>query len=237
MKDIPEKEQISGLNEHDGYDICDLYVQQRYSTLKEEVSNYKYLNMKQYQELVVIKANSYVNAKITKQTKPFKAIYITKLHYGIDRENTTLGYKNLVCLILYTDFSELSGDFSSSFRKKSVFEPISDTRRRNSKYWWWSKILRETVELFGRCRDEEDTNSGFSGPFYTGMSVVMALPEFNIFLCSPTSTSMQIEVALKFGGSNGMVIQLNNKSSGKYDTLRGFDVSWVSRYPEEDERY
>ncbi len=238
MKDIPEKEQWAGnMNDHSGYDICDLYIHQKYASFKEEVSNYKYITMKQYQDLVVVKAQSYMSSKIRKQTKPFKARYNTKLHYDIDRENTVLGYNNLVCLILYTDWSKLSTDFSSSFRQKSVFEPISDTKRRNSEYWWWSKILRETVEVFGQCRYEKDSNPGLYGPFYTGMSVVMALPEFNLFLCSPTSTSIQIEVALKFGGADGMTLQFNNTSEGNNDLVRGFDCSWVSRYKEEDERY
>eukprot|EP01084_Bolivina_argentea_P047505 87539_1 len=47
IKDIPQEEQVSGLmNEHDGHDICELYVQQRYTSFKEEVSNYNYFNMK-----------------------------------------------------------------------------------------------------------------------------------------------------------------------------------------------
>ena len=237
MEVIPDEEQETGyMNDHNGYKICELFVEKKYSSFKEEISNYKYLNMKQYEEIVVVKANNYVDAKATKNAKPSdQEEWITKLHYAIEMDNTTLGYKNLVCLILYTDFSELSADFSASFRRKSVFEPISDTKERNSYYWWWSKILRETVELFGQCRYKADKTC-LEGPFYTGMSVVLTLSEFNIFLCSPTSTSAQIEVALKFGGENGMVIQLNNTSWGDEDILHGFNVCWLSRYKEEDER-
>merc|ERR1712228_605586 len=47
---------------------------------------------------------------------------------------------------------------------------------------------------------------------------------------------MQIEVALKFGGRNGTIIKLNNDSNGDNDPLRSFNVSFISRYPSEDER-
>ena len=69
------------------------------------------------------------------------------------------------------------------------------------------------------------------------MSVVLNIPEFNIFLCSPTSTSKQIEVAIKFSGDHGIVIQLDNPPNDQYQFLRGFNCSWLSRYKEEDERY
>merc|ERR1712228_217179 len=65
----------------------------------------------------------------------------------------------------------------------------------------------------------------------------MIIPSFNIRLNAPTSTTMQIEVALKFAGRNGTIIQLNNDSDGgKVDYLRSFNVSFISRYPSEDER-
>ena len=96
-----------------------------------------------------------------------------------------------------------------------------------------SKTLRETVEIFGQCSDD----GGLKGSYYCGMSVVMNIPEFNIFLCSPTSTSMQIEVAIKFSGDHGIIIQLDNPRTEQYFFLRGFNCSWISRYKEEDERY
>eukprot|EP01084_Bolivina_argentea_P297768 513047_1 len=58
------------------------------------------------------------------------------------------------------------------------------------------------------------------------------MPAFNIRLCAPTSTSMQITVAIKFSTERGIVLQFNNGGSD----LRGFDVSWISRYGYEDER-
>ena len=38
-----------------------------------------------------------------------------------------------------------------------------------------------------------------------------------------------------FSGESGMVLELDN-SEGHCQDLRGMDVSWISRYREEDER-
>eukprot|EP01083_Nonionella_stella_P189925 703451_1 len=234
-KQVPVKEQYGGnVDDHGGYDMSELFVEQKYSSFKEEIAQYAHLNMMQYHKKVVVKANSYKDTDIVKQTKQGKFL-TCKLHYDI-AVGSILEYEHLVSVILYTDFNELSADFSASFRKASAFEPISLVKKRNRKYWWLSKMLREAVECFGCCRYERDTNPGLSGPFYCGMSCVMVIPEFNIRLYSPTSTSRQIEIALKFSGANGMVLQLNNMSSGENDRLRAFDCSWISRYPGEDER-
>ena len=82
----------------------------------------------------------------------------------------------------------------------------------------WSRILRETVQYYGRSgndgyRDKDNNlewvDEGMEGPFYCGMSFVMVIPSFNIRLCAPTSTSKQVEVATRFGGDEGIIIQLN----------------------------
>ena len=74
------------------------------------------------------------------------------------------------------------------------------------------------------------------GPFYCGMSKLMVIPDFNIRLCCPTSTSKQIAVATRFGGSDGIIIQLNNYRYFFSTKLRSFNCSWLSNYCAEDER-
>ena len=64
--------------------------------------------------------------------------------------------------------------------------------------------MRETIELYGTSyHNENDDGSeyvGVSGPFFCGMSLLMVIPQFNIRLNGPTSTSKCIEVAQRFGG-------------------------------------
>ena len=78
---------------------------------------------------------------------------------------------------------------------------------------------------------------GLRGPFYTGMSYVMTLTQFEIRLYGPTSTSLHKEVATRFGGERGMLTTFDN-SKGYGQNVSGFDVSWISRYgAQEDELY
>ena len=167
-------------------------------------------------------------------------------HYEV-AVGSVLSFYHLLSLLLYTDYSDLSSTFSSSFRKTKPFETLENIKRRNSAYFWMSKHLRELVEVFGQCSfgdwdDDKGHINKMSGYFYSGMSVTMNIPSFSMRLCSPTSTSMQLSVAIKISGREGMVITLNNPKfddeiAGQYGWLRGFNCSWISRYPEEDERY
>ena len=74
------------------------------------------------------------------------------------------------------------------------------------------------------------------GPFFCGINRLVVIPEFNIRLNSPTSTTKQIEVANRFGGDEGVVIQLNNNGYQQSHGLRSFNCSWLSDYSGEDER-
>ena len=165
----------------------------------------------------------------------------------------------LTSIILYTDYTNLSSDFSSTFRQQGLFDSLVFAKRRNQKYWWWSKNLLETVRNFGDAlytpgqhirndhanavvpEDGIDFHGSWTpqghlkGPFYSGMSMVLKIPEFQIRLLSPTSTTLHIEVALKFSGQQGIIIQMNNDKVGV--NVQAMDVSWISRFAEEEERY
>ena len=80
------------------------------------------------------------------------------------------------------------------------------------------------VRCFGGDSDEED------GLFYSGISFKLHIPQFQIGLVGPTSTSMAREVAWRFAGERGMMVVLEGGGS------RCFDASWLSNYPEERER-
>ena len=148
------------------------------------------------------------------------------------KEQELLCVDELISIILYTDYSELSSHFTSSFRKRWAYESIQATINRHQHYYWMGKYLRNAVNKYG----QEFESGDLCGPFYCGMSRVMPMPEFSMRLFSPTSTSCHIEVAIKFSGSEGLIIEFNNnRGIGTY--LKGLDVSWISRFKEEDERY
>merc|ERR1712228_275530 len=188
------------------------------------------------------KANEIIQTKNVKTIKAKGWIHGNTPKFYEIAKDTLLCLWNLIAIILYTDYSAHCSEFSASFRRLSPFEPLEITKKRNAMFWWMAKTLRETVELFGQGRDghidkeiRKRINKQF-GPFYCGVNKAMIIPSFNIRLNAPTSTTMQIEVALKFGGMSGTIIQLNNDSDGNVDLLRSFNVSFISRYPSEDER-
>ena len=64
---------------------------------------------------------------------------------------------------------------------------------------------------------------------------MLSMPQFSILLLSPTSTSVHIEVAMKFSGESGIIIEFSNYFEPAWEAF-GFDVSTISRFKEEDER-
>ena len=62
----------ANLHNHSGYIIKYLYINKKYSTLKEEISNYKYFDMKQYYEIIIPKINEYIHTNNVKQSRAAK---------------------------------------------------------------------------------------------------------------------------------------------------------------------
>ena len=175
-----------------------------------------------------------INKIINKATQYIQESTIAKSlkHYD---EPITLN--ELICICMYCDYSELSRDFTLSFRKRNEFELISQIKKRNQKYYHWSKILKDTIDEYGQdYRIGNGLLPSLNGPFHCGMSIVLNIPQFNMFIYSPLSTSIHSEVAIKFSGDKGMILEMDN-SKGRGKRLCGMDCSWISRYKEEAERY
>ena len=192
--------------------------------------NYEYLPFGQYGK-VWIKAKEYLKTNIAKS-----------ITTGDDFGNNPLHINHLVCIIMYCDYSELSRDFTVSFRKSHPFQVLSQIKRHNSMYYHWSKILKQLISQYGQCYDTKFVTGSnglldrLTGPFFCGMSAVLSIPEFAMFIHSPLSTSIHLEVAMRFSGDRGMILEMDN-SRGDCIFLRGMDVSWISRYREEEERF
>ena len=140
-------------------------------------------------------------------------------------------------IILYTDYTDLSRNFSGSFRKNSKYEPVQSVKKRNQKYYWLSRKLKEMIYCYGQStRDKTGLLSRLESPLFCGMSCVLNMPSFNIILYGPTSTSIHREVATKFSGDNGLIIKFD-VTKGRAIAVHGMDVSFISRYGgQEDER-
>ena len=163
------------------------------------------------------------------------------LNYGI-LPYSLVTLEHLMAVCLYTDKTELCTAFSATFRPKYAYESIEGTKSRNRNFWHMSRLLRELIEYWGSAgevwnKEEDGYMNGELGPFWTGMSFEMKTASFNIRLCGPCSTSKQKVVAVRFADTGGTVLQFDNIGDNNSKYLRFFDVTGISAYAEEDERY
>lgn len=141
--------------------------------------------------------------------------------------DTPMSTEHLLSLVFYTDFDELSFHFSSTFRKRTESEGLGAHKRRNREFAHWSRLLRETVELFGTEMGESRIDI-----FYHGVSRLI-FSSFVAYLGSPTSTTSQLSVASMFATeSDGLILELARSSR----CLRYFDCAWLSCFGNEDEK-
>eukprot|EP01084_Bolivina_argentea_P083605 151383_1 len=228
---------IWNTKDHGGYKPCELYIDTKYPDIKTEMLENAFCPLSTSQfYLCLRKANGYVDQRIVREAKPFVT---SSLHYEIPRK-ASLKSSNLLSVVLYTDMDELQREFSKTFRKNALNEELSSIKSRHQEFANWGRILRETVEIWGLSGEGSvDENTGdrinkLTGPFYCGMRK-MVMPEFNIRLCGPTSTSKQSEVSIRFGEEEGMIMQLNNIGDRNSNQLRAFRCQWLSNYTAEDE--
>ena len=204
------------------YQNSEYRVYPRYPALWEEMREYDYLPFSEI-ELVSNKAKKYLNSAAAKSLKAWD-------HKGINQDGPPIKRDSLVCIILYCDYTELSRDFTASFRKSHQYQLLSQINKHNSKYYHWSKTLKDTVKKYGQQRMSSNiVNNGITqnlvGPFYCGMSQVLNIFQFEMSIYSPLSTSIQLQIALKFSGATGMLLELDNSKGYKAHKLKGFDVS------------
>eukprot|EP01084_Bolivina_argentea_P210261 357953_1 len=175
-------------NDHGGYKVSELFVKTKYKNIKDEILNNQIYTLNSVElDQSLTKADQYINTERVKETiasphrsdatifKYSRAEDIDRdktLHYGIIK-GTSLTYEHILCVIFYTDWSELSRQFSSTFRKAKIYQSLSTVKRKNSEFAIWSKLLREVVEIFGYSSigEQIDYNKNkwinkLQGPFF-----------------------------------------------------------------------
>lgn len=125
-------------------------VHPKYENFKEEILNYPQLKRQQYEYEILAKAQQFIKTNIVKSLVLRERIS----HIKEDK----MSVDNLISLILYCDYSELSSDFTRSFRRLQEFELFKRIKKRNAKYWYFSKILHETVTYFGQYNGNYGAN-------------------------------------------------------------------------------
>merc|ERR1712228_747887 len=122
MKKLPVKiTTADNINDHGGYQVSELYVDQKYENYKEEIMNYANITIANYIKIMA-KAQELIQ---TKKVKAMKATddWSIPQYYEVS-EDTLLSLWNLISIILYTDYSAHCSEFSASFRSLSPFESL-----------------------------------------------------------------------------------------------------------------
>ena len=167
MKVFPYKQSFN-IHDHSGHDISDLYVLPKYNTFKEEIFNYNHFNINAYKQAST-KVNHYLKSYTVITLKPIlddrdRTQWINLL-YEIPKDKP-ISFNHLLSLSLYTDYTDLSREFSSTFRPTQTYEPLSSIKKRNSSFYFMSKNLRETVQIYGRWRgDARHGEYAWKGPW------------------------------------------------------------------------
>eukprot|EP01084_Bolivina_argentea_P239210 402078_1 len=221
---------------HTGHNISELFVPAYYKSFKAEILSSGFVTVNEWKQQIVLKGNEYA------RTQKVKNIRCKSSKYHEIKYKAPISRVHLYAIITYCDWSDLSSDFSATFRKNHEFESLQKLKARNARYHHFSKALIEAVIAFGIDGDGE-YNDNFNminketGPFYCGLSSVIKVPQFVIYLNGPFSTSKDIEIAINFAKRNGMIIQLDNQNAGQCTKQTRFlDCSFISNYAEENER-
>ena len=114
-----------------------VYFSQKYWTLKEEIlhNNVYALDINVLQ-ITIEKAERLM---LRQKAKRMKRIIVFLANIQI-KPGTNFTMDNIMAILLYCDFSELSFWFSSTFRRKHVHEMNKDLKARNREYWNWTVI-------------------------------------------------------------------------------------------------
>eukprot|EP01084_Bolivina_argentea_P273198 465300_1 len=159
------------------------------------------------------------------QWNPETHATICKKFYGVIFESC-ITVEHLMAVLFYTDYSDLSYHFSSTFRALNESDTFETNCQRNSEYAHWSNLLCQAVNCFGPKAKQ-------GAVYYHGINKMMIFKSFTSYYNSPTSTTFQKSVAAIFAAETGAILQLKRCTDVAPSY---FNCCWLSSYSNEDER-
>eukprot|EP01084_Bolivina_argentea_P007281 13677_1 len=156
-------------------------------------------------------------ASITEED--YDSIYSAcKLLENSIRNVDNLSCDEIACIKFYTDFDDLCSEFRKAFRTVRAGD-IDDVNKRRSQFKRWAQEFEDLwkyISVKANCS------------LYHGINCVLAIKSSIPKYYGPVSTSKSIVVSQRFAGHRGMIFHITN-------TAEGYNVSWISRYPNEQE--
>eukprot|EP01084_Bolivina_argentea_P064147 117027_1 len=217
-----------------GIDHSYAYLKPVFNSMREEMLKNKQCEISSITfDRLLTKALEKRNNSIEK----LKCTHYTK-EYNLIR-NEEIGIRHILALVIYTDCSSFCTFYRGTYRRLKENESETSVTRRHVKIYYYSRFLFAAIESFGTQMSENDK-------VYHGLNKLMVFDRFTAYFNQPVSTTMDRITALKFAGTNGIIVTLKrgtstmvlsqNQYEHKATYPKYLDVAWLSAYPEEKER-
>ena len=200
-------------------------VNPKYKTLKQELTRNRYASITkdQYSELKR-KCKQILRSKFIA-----KDIGIMNKICGI-KPGDVMTVDHVICIKLYTDFTDLQRIFKKHCRRMYKDEPIDSLVKRNSEIAHWCRYLKECVMFWGERMTAKDT-------VYCGLNIPLIFNSLHQRFECPLSTTGEITVADQFSVNDeteqrGLILKLKRANP----KTRYLNVAPFSTYNNEDER-
>eukprot|EP01084_Bolivina_argentea_P147457 257985_1 len=212
-------------------DTNSFYIKKKWNSLKEEMLNNTIASMgcKQF-------SSSYKDAKNLSETSIARSLKSQNEQLRCRLNIKSLDIQHILSALIYTNNNTLSIELKYSFQYQKGDTCIEDVKSRNSQFWHLSKALCETVELWGERGVNVSQNCLFI-PVNSKNEIPvsqMKFLEFDMRLYAPTSATRNKATAAELS-PDGIVMELRMGKTYGSANVSAFDVSWLSRYPMEQE--
>ena len=198
-------------------------VSPKYSTLREELTMNRHATIRaaQYEEL---KRES---EKI-KENRLFMARNIGAMNAicGI-APGSMMTLEHMICIKLYTDFTDIQFIFKKQCRKLHEDEPLENVIHRNKEIAHWCRLLKEVIMFYGSSMSPSDV-------VYCGLNGRLLFRSLHQRFECPLSTTKRKLVAEQFAqrDQKGVILTLKRASP----KCRYFDVAPFTVFKNEEER-
>eukprot|EP01084_Bolivina_argentea_P105938 189731_1 len=216
---------------NNGYKKGDFYIHQKYANLKEEM-----LSSNIQLDLKAVKScqEKAINLLNTPPARQMKSDDVELAGYCKIKPGTPVDIQNLLSIIFWTSCGFPQGSIKRTFRPHHENETLEEIKNRNAEFWNISKLLMETVEIYGM------KISGLGNKLVYSLWSPKILSSLKIYLCAPTSAYRNVDV-LQFAvqvipvdvAPKLAILELREEIT--FGSLKCFDCSWLSTFPEEQE--
>ena len=209
------------------------YITSKYSNLSQEILN---------NNIYKLDLNNFNFIKVKAKHKLSDCEYCKKIRaersseeYEI-KEGSLMTIEHIISVLLYTDFNSLSFNLNKTFKSLStsialtsddISNDFKDCKKRNSEYSNWSRLLIESVNIFGTKIGDSKVET-----YYHPINKLLIVSSFLTVFNAPISMYSQISIATIFAMNNGTIFELKKDSfKPKY-----FNTNWLSKWSNKDER-